>query len=240
MDALLQTSNREINRLDIMQRIKDKLLTQIEAAQLLALSVRQVKGLYRAYKAEGVAGLISRRRGKPSHHRLDGETRQKALNLLFDRYADFGPTLAHEKLTEQHHLCISRESVRQLMIAEGLWKPRRAKRPPLYQMREQRSIQAGDLPNPISAPRLCPAPCPHHRLPETRRKRYHPLPKPAPGLYRLPETRSTNHYRGYQDPRPPKPNPTTSTANLLSRPLPRGLTKIAVCCPFWIYIGMPD
>jgi hypothetical protein len=139
MDELLQMTKREINRLEIMQRIKDKRLTQIEAARLLELSVRQVKRLYRAYKAAGAAGLISRRRGKPGNHRLDEETRQKALDLLFERYADFGPTLAHEKLTEQHHLHLSRESVRQLMIAEGLWKPRRAKKLPVHQMRERRA-----------------------------------------------------------------------------------------------------
>jgi hypothetical protein len=73
-----------------MQRIKDKRLTQIEAARLLELSVRQVKRLYRAYKADGAVGLVSRRRGKPSNHRLAEETRQKALDLLFERYADFG------------------------------------------------------------------------------------------------------------------------------------------------------
>lgn len=139
MDELLKMSNPEITRLETMQRIKERRLTQIEAARLLGLSVRQIKRLYRAYKTAGAAGLVSRRRGKPSNHRLDEETRQKALDLLFERYADFGPTLAHEKLTEQHHLRLSRESVRQLMIAEGLWKPRRAKKPTLHQMRERRA-----------------------------------------------------------------------------------------------------
>jgi transposase len=132
-------SKRELTRLEAMQRIKDKRLTQKEAAWMLNLSVRQVKRLYRAYKAQGARGLVSQRRGKPSNHRLEAETQQKAIDLLYKHYRDFGPTLAHEKLTEKHNLRISRESVRRIMIAEELWKPKRAKQPSAHQMRERRA-----------------------------------------------------------------------------------------------------
>jgi transposase len=139
MDELLSMSDKEITRLEVMQRIKDKRLRQKEAAWMLGLSVRQIKRLYRAYKARGAKGLISARRGKPSNHRLDERVEQQALDLLKAKYADFGPTLAHEKLTEVHGLRISRESVRKLMIVEGLWKAKRAKKPPVHQMRERRA-----------------------------------------------------------------------------------------------------
>jgi transposase len=139
MDKLLPMSNREITRLEAMQRIKDKRLTQKEAARMLSLSVRQIKRLYRAYKAQGARGLVSQRRGKPSNHRLDAETQQKAIDLIYEHYRDFGPTLAHEKLTEKHKLRISRESVRGIMIAEQIWKPKRAKQPSTHQMRERRA-----------------------------------------------------------------------------------------------------
>jgi transposase len=139
MDELLPMSNREITRLEAMQRINDKRLTQKEAARMLSLSVRQIKRLYRAYKAQGARGLVSRRRGKPSNNRLDAETQQKAIDLIYEHYRDFGPTLAHEKLTEKHGLRISRESVRRIMIVEGIWKAKRAKRPSTHQMRERRA-----------------------------------------------------------------------------------------------------
>jgi len=139
MDELLPMSNREITRLEAMQRIKDKRLTQKEAARVLSLSVRQIKRLYRAYKAQGARGLVSQRRGKPSNNRLDAETQQKAIDLIYEHYRDFGPTLAHEKLTEKHNLQISRESVRRIMIAEGMWKAKRAKQPSTHQMRERRA-----------------------------------------------------------------------------------------------------
>jgi transposase len=139
MDELLTMSKQEITRLEAMQRIKDKRLTQKEAARMLNLSVRQIKRLYYAYKAQGARGLVSQRRGKPSNNRLDVETQQKAIDLIYEHYRDFGPTLAHEKLTEKHHLRISRESVRGMMIAEGIWKAKRAKQPSTHQMRERRA-----------------------------------------------------------------------------------------------------
>ena len=139
MDELLTMSKQEITRLEAMQRIKDKRLTQKEAARMLKLCVRQIKRLFRAYKAQGAKGLISARRGKPSNHRMDAQVEQQTLDLLKEKYAGFGPTLAHEKLTEVHGIGISRESVRQLMITEGLWKPKRAKKPPVHQMRERRA-----------------------------------------------------------------------------------------------------
>jgi transposase len=132
-------SNREITRLEVMQRLRDKRLRQHEASQMLGISVRQVKRLFRAYKAHGAAGLVSRRRGKPSHNQLDAKIVQKTIDLIYEHYRDFGPTLAHEKLTEKHDLRLSRESVCGIMISEGWWKPKRAKKPSTRQMRERRA-----------------------------------------------------------------------------------------------------
>jgi transposase len=132
-------SDREITRLGVMQRLKDKRLTQKEAARMLGISIRQVKRLFQAYKAKGASGLVSQRRGKPSNNRLNPTTIQKVIDLIYERYRDFGPTLAHEKLTEVHQLRLSRESVRRIMMEEGWWKPRRAKKAPVYQMRERRA-----------------------------------------------------------------------------------------------------
>jgi transposase len=139
MDELLTMSKQEITRLEVMQRIKEKRLMQKEAAGLLKVSVRQVKRLYRIYKRTGAKGLISGRRGKPSNHKLDEGELQRALDLLKERYEDFGPTLVHEKLSEVDGIKLSRESVRKLMIAEGMWKPKRAKQPVVHQMRERRA-----------------------------------------------------------------------------------------------------
>jgi len=137
-------SQRELSRLEIIQRVCRKTLTQAQAADLLHLSLRHVKRLSQAYRARGAAALISKRRGRPSNNRLAPEVVSTARELLRRSYYDFGPTLAHEKLVEAHDLALGRESVRQLMIREGLWQPRRARKAVIHQMRERRA-SVGEL-----------------------------------------------------------------------------------------------
>ena len=110
MDKLLTMSTKELSRLEVMQRLKDKRLIQKEAATILGLSIRQVKRLWQKYQKEDAKGLISKRRGTASNNRIDAGISQKALDLIKKKYADFGPTLAHEKLQEIHKIHISRES----------------------------------------------------------------------------------------------------------------------------------
>src|SRR4051812_18842230 len=104
-------SRRELERLEVIQRVCRKALTQRRAADLLALSVRHVKRLCRAYRREGAAALASKRRGRPSNNRLRPEVIGAARELLRERYHDFGPTLAREKLVECHGLRLGVETV---------------------------------------------------------------------------------------------------------------------------------
>jgi hypothetical protein len=137
-------SQRELSRLEVIQRVCRKDLKQSQAADLLDLSLRQVKRLCKGYKAAGASALTSKRRGRASNNRLPSPLRARAGELLRTLYYDFGPTLAHEKLVEEHGLGVSLESVRQLMIREGLWKPRRARKAVIHQLRERRA-RVGEL-----------------------------------------------------------------------------------------------
>jgi hypothetical protein len=64
---------------------------------------------------------------------------QRALDLIKEKYEDFGPTLAHEKLTEVHGIQLSKESVRRIMIEERIWKPKKVRKLVLHPMRERRA-----------------------------------------------------------------------------------------------------
>jgi transposase len=130
-------SQRELTRLEVIQRVKRKTLKQRQAAELLSISVRQVKRLCKAYQASGAAGLISKRRGRPANNRLPEKTINKVRQLLRARYHDFGPTLAAEKLATEG-LSLSVETVRQLLIGEGLWKAKGLRRVVIHQLRERR------------------------------------------------------------------------------------------------------
>jgi transposase len=139
MDKLLNMSAKELSRLEVMQKLSEKRMSQKEAGRMLNLSTRQIKRLLRAYRQKGATGLVSKHRGRKSNHCLGEAVKKQALNLLKTKYKGFGPTLAHEKLVEKDKLQLSDESVRKLMIEEGLWKPRKAKKVVAHQLRERRA-----------------------------------------------------------------------------------------------------
>jgi len=111
----------------------------VAAAQQLKLSVRQVKRLVSNYRLDGPKGLVSKRRGHPSNHRIADAVRQKALALVTRCYSDFSPTFAHEKLTECHHLKFSVETFRHWMIKANIWQPKRRKKMTIHPERPRRS-----------------------------------------------------------------------------------------------------
>src|ERR1700694_2772632 len=114
-------SAREFDRLEVVRRILERSLTQRKAAELLGLCERQVRGLVIAFEERGPAGLASGKRGRPSNRQLPPELKAKAIWLVRERYADFGPKLAHEKLLELHQVQISRETVRRWLSEAGIW-----------------------------------------------------------------------------------------------------------------------
>lgn len=137
-EGLCTLSRRELDRVGAIEAVAAGRLQQREAAKQLGLSVRQVKRLVRRFRDQGAAGLASRRRGRPSNNRVSDQLRAQAVALVRERYADFGPTLAHEKLTELHGLQLSVETLRKLMIEAELWQPKRRRRRPIFQLRERR------------------------------------------------------------------------------------------------------
>lgn len=137
-------SMREVDRLKTIQAVADGNLKPMLAAQRLDLTTRQVQRLVRRYRVDGAGGLVSRKRGRPSNHQLPAELANEVLNVVRERYADFGPTLACEKLRECHDLILSKETVRKLMAEVGLWIPRRQRTPKIYQPRNRRSC-VGEL-----------------------------------------------------------------------------------------------
>jgi transposase len=139
VDILLNMNAKELSRLEVMQKLSEKRMSQKEAGTILQLSTRQIKRLLKTYRQRGAAGLVSKHRGRTGNNRLAEAVKQRALNLLKTTYQGFGPTLAHEKLVEKEKLKLSDESVRQLMIEEDLWKPRKAKKVVTHQLRERRA-----------------------------------------------------------------------------------------------------
>jgi hypothetical protein len=100
--------------------------------------------LVERYRLEGPVGLISRHRSRPSNRRLKEDLENQVARILQDRYPDFGPTLAMEKLAERHQIVLAKETVRRIQIAAGLWIPRKLRPPKIQQPRTRRAC-VGEL-----------------------------------------------------------------------------------------------
>lgn len=118
-------SNKELAAHDAVARIKNGSLKQCEAATLLGVDVRTIRRWQKKVATAGVVGLAHGSRGRHSPQRLDQRERSKIVALLRAQYSDFGPTLATEKLAERHRLVRDAKTIWSIMVAEGLWQPRR-------------------------------------------------------------------------------------------------------------------
>lgn len=135
---------KEADRLHVMRLVKEKRLTLTEASQQIRLSLRQTMRLWSSFKKEGMKGLISRKRGLVALNKISNETKEKIGQILRNKYADFGPTFAAEKLNENEKISVSKEWLRQLMIAEGIWIPKKKRNIKIFPRRTRRS-QFGEL-----------------------------------------------------------------------------------------------
>ncbi len=136
---VITVSMRELDRLKTVQAVVDGQLRPGVAAERLEITDRQFRRLLERYRQEGPSGLVSRKRGRPSNNRLSTDRESVALRLIREHYADFGPTLACEKLRERHGTTLSKETIRRLMTAAGLWVPRKQRPPKVYQPRNRRA-----------------------------------------------------------------------------------------------------
>src|SRR3954447_7509519 len=142
--TVIAMSRTEIDRMSVLQDLGAGRIKVAAAATLMGLGRRQVYRLAKAYGQRGPEALVSRRRGRPSNRSYPLGLRETAIGIIRDRYSDFGPTLATEKLAELHGLCLARETVRQWMIAAGLWEDPRGGMKPVHQPRYRRDC-VGEL-----------------------------------------------------------------------------------------------
>ena len=135
-------SQKERERLKVFERVKRDELKQLEAAEICGLSYRQTRRLYQRYREFGDCGLVHRGRGRPSNRQYPAEFRQAVLRRYQERYPDFGPTLAAEKLGLEGY-ALDHETLRHWLLKAKLWRKRR-KRAKHRSWRERRA-HFGDL-----------------------------------------------------------------------------------------------
>ena len=126
---IIMATQEELKRLHVVRKAMDKTITQAEAAGNIDLSSRQVRRIIARVRTEGDKGIIHRSRGRSSNRAVSDAIKDKALRLFKDKYYDFGPTLASEKLFERDKLKINDETLRLWLIERGIPYRKRKKRP---------------------------------------------------------------------------------------------------------------
>jgi transposase len=138
----LKMSSKERLRLELVSRVERKELTVVKAAELSGISVRQMRRICKRHRSEGDGGLVHRSRGRHPNNRLSDKERSEVLSLYREKYGDFGPTLACEKLSDDGHE-LSSDTLGRLLKEAGLWQPRR--RRGKHRLRRQRRSCFGEL-----------------------------------------------------------------------------------------------
>src|SRR5260370_29065802 len=123
--TVITMSRDELTRLRVLIDIADGRLSVADATGLIRVGRRQIYRLLDAFRAGGPDGLISRKRGSPSNRARGTVFRETVLSIVRERYADFCPTLAAEKLSKLHGLDLGVETLRQWMIDSGIWVRRK-------------------------------------------------------------------------------------------------------------------
>jgi len=138
-------SQKELSRYEIITQLIAQKINGTMAAKLLGLTVRQIQNLKARVKKDGAKGLIHVSRGRESNRRIKPEILEKVKEYLKEKYYDFGPKFASEKLKENHKINLGKETIRQIMIAEKIWKPKPRINNKEYRSWRPRKEQYGEM-----------------------------------------------------------------------------------------------
>lgn len=133
-------TQEERDRLCTLKETKKGLRTQREAAEQLQVSERHVRRLLERLREQGDKSVIHGLTGEPSNRKIEEAIQKRAMRILSRPvYRGFGPTLAAEHLREEHDIEVSRETVRNWMIAGRLWRARKEPMEQVHLWRPRRS-----------------------------------------------------------------------------------------------------
>ena len=141
-EGTLRMSQKERERLKVLELVTSTGLKLGKAAEILGISYRQCKRIFRRYRQEGDRGLLHRSRGKPSNRGKEPALKVEVLKRYRSRYDGFGPTLASEKL-EKDGYKLDHETLRRWLLSRGLWARVRIRK--AYRSRRERKEHRGEL-----------------------------------------------------------------------------------------------
>jgi hypothetical protein len=121
-------SEHDVQRIRVLSEVLGGRRTVGSAAAVLEVTPRRARRLLARLRDGGGGAIGHRLRGRPSNHRIEPGIQSYAIDLIRERYADFGPSLAAEKLAELHGVKVCAETLRKWMITAVLWLSRKQRR----------------------------------------------------------------------------------------------------------------
>ena len=140
---IIAMTQEELKRLHVIRKALDKDITQLEAAEIIGIGLRQAQRIVKAVRTEGDEGVIHKSRGQPSNRALPDKIKDRSLKLYKAKYHDFGPTLGSEKLFEIDKIRINDETLRLWLLEAGIPYKKRKGRP--HRQWRQRKACFGEM-----------------------------------------------------------------------------------------------
>lgn len=122
---ILHVKEPELNKITILEDLKKGRITQKQAGASLRISVRHVRRKLKRYREEGAKSIIHKSRNRPSNRKTDPVLKDRALKIIEEKYYDFGPTFAAEKLAECDNINLHPQTIRRFMMEARLWEKKR-------------------------------------------------------------------------------------------------------------------
>lgn len=135
-------SQREFQRLKVIENTVAGRVTVEEASGLLQLSQRQVYRLKARYEPEGADWVRHGNLGRPKPWGVPDALRRRVLELARGKYTGFNDSHLTDKLQEVEGIELSRETVRRILRGEGIRSPQK-RRAPRYRSRRERKPRLG-------------------------------------------------------------------------------------------------
>ena len=128
MEGKIIMSQKEFNRMNILTKVLECKLKQVDAANILNLSTRHINRIIQNARVFSLdIALIHKNRGQASSKKIKKEFKEQIISLYRDYYYDFKPTFFCEKLEEIHDIKTNKETVRNILTEYGLWHPKKRK-----------------------------------------------------------------------------------------------------------------
>lgn len=138
-------SKQQLKVHDVLKRVERKEVSQVKAAEILGVTDRTVRRKLGRLELEGPKSLIHGLTGTPGNNHLPESEERRISNILREKYPDFGPTLAAEKLSELHGIVRDPKTIRRIQIKEGLWDPKFRKAAAVHRAWRLRRACLGEL-----------------------------------------------------------------------------------------------